>query len=220
MELAGKTALVTGSSRGIGRATALMLARAGARVFVTGLEPELTAETTSLIWQETSQEPLALVADLSQRDQVRRLGLAVLDCFDGQLDILINNAGMSITEPTQTVSEVTMDYQIAVNFTAPLLLSQMAYSGMAAHGGGRIVFLSSTGASAAHNQTTVYDAMKAGLEALTRCLAVEWGLQQILVNAIEPGHIVVDIEGRPAKPDDTRRAHWDAIPLGLSLIHI
>jgi NAD(P)-dependent dehydrogenase (short-subunit alcohol dehydrogenase family) len=214
MELAGKTALVTGSSRGIGRATALALARAGARVVVTGLEPELIAETVELLRRETSQEALALAADLSRREEVRRLAQATLDHFDGQLDILVNNAGMSIVEPTEAVGEATMDHQIGVNFVAPLMLSQLAAPAMAARGGGRIVFLSSTGATAAHSQTAIYDSMKAGLEALTRCLAVEWGPRQILVNAVEPGHIVVELEGLPAAPSGALRAHWEAIPVG------
>jgi NAD(P)-dependent dehydrogenase (short-subunit alcohol dehydrogenase family) len=84
---------------------------------------------------------------------------------------------------------------------------------MARHGGGRIVFISSTGAAAAHANTSVYDAMKAGLEGLTRCLAVELGPSGILVNAIEPGHIL-NGTNVPSDPTPARLAHWRAIPMG------
>lgn len=213
MELAGKHALITGASRGIGRATALALARAGARLFITGLEADLLAETAALVGVD-SPTPCILTADLSRREEVYRLGNAALSHFEGRLDILVNNAGMSIREATETVSPAHLDYQMEVNFVAPFLLSQIFAPSMAANGGGRIVFLSSTGATAAHADTAVYDAMKAALEALTRCLAVEWGGRQILVNAIEPGHIFVDLAGMPATPTPLQRATWNAIPLG------
>jgi NAD(P)-dependent dehydrogenase (short-subunit alcohol dehydrogenase family) len=213
MELAGKHALITGASRGIGRATALALARAGARLCITGLEADLLAETAALV-SAAGAVPFTLTADLSRREDVHRLGAAALSHFEGRLDILVNNAGMSIGEPTEVVSAAHLDYQMEVNFVAPFLLSQIAAPAMAANGGGRIVFLSSTGATAAHADTAVYDAMKAALEALTRCLAVEWGERQILVNAIEPGHIFVDLAGLPETPTPLQRATWNAIPLG------
>jgi NAD(P)-dependent dehydrogenase (short-subunit alcohol dehydrogenase family) len=212
MRLEGKTALVTGASGAIGRAIALALAREGAAVAVSGLEPDQTEATAQLLRQRGARA-LARPARLHERAETRALIDEVLSFFNGRLDILVNNAGMSYKEPLEAVSDDHFDYQVAVNFEAPFWLSQGAARAMKAHGGGRIIFTSSTGAVAAHANTSVYDAMKAGLEALTRSLAVELGPHGICVNAIEPGHVLNGADV-PSEPTPARLAHWENIPLG------
>lgn len=212
MLLTGKTALVTGSSGAIGRAIILALAREGAAVTVTGRDADLTHLTVAAV-QSIGGSAFAHVADLSRRSETRGLLDAALRHFDGRLDILVNNAGMSYKEPLADVTDEHFDHQVELNFAAPYFLSQGVAPVMRGHGGGRIVFVSSTGASAAHADASVYDAMKAGLEALTRCLAVELGPAGILVNAIQPGHIINDTDV-PAEPTPARVAHWRAIPVG------
>jgi 3-oxoacyl-[acyl-carrier protein] reductase len=211
MELCGKTALVTGSSGAIGKAIAAALVREGASVAITGHDPELVTATVAEL-QTVTPNVFAYPADLSRRNEVQALITSVLQRFGGRLDILVNNAGMSFKEPAIDITDEHLDYQIEVNFVAPFLLSQRAARAMSRTDDGRIVFVSSTGAVAAHPGTIVYDAMKAGLEALTRGLAVELGPQGISVNAVEPGHIINGTDV-PGDPTPERLAHWSAIPL-------
>jgi 3-oxoacyl-[acyl-carrier protein] reductase len=212
MLLTGMTALVTGSSGAIGRAIALALAREGAAVAVTGRDPDRTRGTVAEV-QAIGGSAFAHVADLGRRSETRRLLDDALEGFGGRLDILVNNAGMSYKEPLADVTDDHFDHQVELNFAAPYFLSQGVAPVMRAAGGGRIVFVSSTGASAAHANASVYDAMKAGLEALTRSLAVELGPDGILVNAVQPGHIINDTDV-PADPTPARVAHWRSIPVG------
>jgi 3-oxoacyl-[acyl-carrier protein] reductase len=212
MRLEGKTALVTGASGAIGRAIALALAREGAAVAVSGLEPDLT-EATAARLRQAGARVLARPARLHERADTRALLAEVLAFFDGRLDILVNNAGMSNLEPLAAVTDAGYDYQVEVNFGAHFWLSQGAAAAMQARGSGTIVFISSTGAMAAHAGTAVYDAMKAGLESLTRSLAVELGPHGIRVNAIEPGNVLNDTDV-PNDPTPENLAHWRSIPLG------
>lgn len=212
MRLAGKTALITGASGAIGRATALALAREGAAVAVSGLEPELT-EQTAVLLRERGATAFARPARLEDRADTRALLADVLAHFGGRLDIMVNNAGMSFVEPLAAVSDAHFDHQVAVNFSAAFWLSHGAAAAMRQHGGGCLLFTSSTGSVSAHPNTAVYDAMKAGLEALTRSLAVELGPYNIRVNAVEPGHILNGTDV-PSEPTLARLAHWGTIPLG------
>jgi NAD(P)-dependent dehydrogenase (short-subunit alcohol dehydrogenase family) len=212
MRLEGKTALVTGASGAIGRAIALALAREGAAVAVSGLEPDLT-EATAVQLRQAGARTLARPARLHERADTRALLAEVLAFFDGRLDILVNNAGMSNPEPLEAVTEASYDHQVEVNFGAHFWLSQGAATAMKAHAGGTIIFISSTGAAAAHIDTAVYDAMKAGLESLTRSLAIELGPHGIRVNAIEPGHVLNDTDV-PNAQTPANLAHWRSIPLG------
>ena len=210
MRLEGQMALVTGASGAIGRAIALALAREGAAVAVSGLEPDLTEATAEQLLQMGARV-LARPARLHERADTRAMLADVLSFFGGRLDILVNNAGMSAPEAFEAVTDASYDYQVEVNFGAHFWLSQGGATAMKARGGGTIVFISSTGAVAAHTNTAVYDSMKAGLEALTRCLAVELGPFGIRVNAIEPGHVLNDKAPKVDTPE--RLAHWQNIPL-------
>lgn len=212
MLLAGKAALVTGASGAIGGAIAHALAREGAAVAISGMEADLTQRRADEL-RQSGATVFAHSSQLSRRAETRALMEATLDFFGGRLDILVNNAGMSFKEALTDATDEHFDYQVEVNFASAFFLSQQAARAMIKHGGGRIVFISSTGAVAAHADTSVYDAMKAGLESLTRSLAVELGPHGIIVNAIEPGHILngTDVRGE-STPE--RLAHWSMIPLG------
>jgi NAD(P)-dependent dehydrogenase (short-subunit alcohol dehydrogenase family) len=209
--LQGKTALVTGASGNIGRTTALALAREGAAVAVSGLEPDLT-EATAAQLRALGARVLARPARLHLRSETRALLRDVLTFFDGRLDILVSNAGMSQPQPLAAVTDESYDYQVEVNFGAHFWLSQGAAAAMKPQRSGSLIYISSTGAIAAHVDTVVYDAMKAGLEALARGLAVELGPYGIRVNAVQPGNVVPSERLAAATPDD--RAHWQTIPLG------
>jgi NAD(P)-dependent dehydrogenase (short-subunit alcohol dehydrogenase family) len=212
MKLDGAIALVTGASGAIGRATALSLATEGAALAITGLEPDGLLATEDKA-RGLGVEVFSEAVDLAIRDSAKAFLQRALDHFSGRLDVAVLNAGMSYKEPVHEVNDARFDHQVEVNFSAPFWLARGAIAPMERAGGGAIIFVSSTGASAAHENSAVYDGSKAALEGLTRSLAVELGPSGIRVNSVQPGHI---LNGTDVLPDPTpeRLAHWRSIPLG------
>ncbi|KAA5610661.1 SDR family NAD(P)-dependent oxidoreductase [Rhodovastum atsumiense] len=206
--LAGRLAVVTGASRGIGRAIALQLAAAGAAVVVHYRRAE--AEARAVIDAIGAQGGIALgfAADLQDRGAVRdfypRLDAELQDRFgDTGFDILVNNAGIGggrlrIGE----VSEAAFDQVLDVNLRAPFFLIQGAIPRLRAHG--RIINISSMGTRAAFPEMASYAPAKAGLEALTRLLAVELGPRGITVNAVLPGATATDMNAAARDPARSR----------------
>jgi NAD(P)-dependent dehydrogenase (short-subunit alcohol dehydrogenase family) len=186
-ELTGRRGLVTGASGLLGRAIARRLAEEGASLVIAGRDERRLAETLAEIAPFGGRH-VAHTADLARRDEVTRLADATLDAFGGTIDLLVNNAGMSIVGPFLETTESAMTEQLEVDFVAPFVLAQHAARAMPA--GGSIIFISSTGATTAHGDRATYDAMKGALESLTRALAFELGRSGIRVNAIEPGFVV------------------------------
>lgn len=183
--LEGRTALVTGASRGIGAAVARALDSAGARVALAARDEA----ALSVVARDLDHEPLVLAADLRQREAptaVAEQALAVL----GRVDVLVNNAAAAVRlSIAETASEV-IDEMLAVNVRAPLLLIAALVPGMVAQGGGSIVNLSSVSALLGTPRRAAYAASKGALDAATRSLAIELGPSGIRVNSVAPG--VVD----------------------------
>lgn len=202
--LAGTTALVTGSTRGIGRAIAERLGREGARVIVSGRTEADVAATIDAL-RGVGREAAGFAADLSHPDEVHRLAKDVLAWAD-RLDILINNAGQSERGPFWNVSDAGWDYQLNLNVRAPFILAQHVARNMVERGvRGRIVNIGSIGGRSCHRDAAVYDAAKAALEALTRNLAYELAPHRISVNCVVPGSIG-DRPGAAMAADGWQRA--------------
>jgi 3-oxoacyl-[acyl-carrier protein] reductase len=209
--LAGRIALVTGSTRGIGRVVADRLAQEGASVVVHGRD-RADAERTAGEIAALGVESWAVAADLSRLDEMHRLATETLAAVP-RLDILVNNAGMSIRENFWDVSDERWDYQVNVNYRAPFVLAQHAARQMIERGiRGRIVNTSTIGAHRCHKDAAVYDSAKAAVEAMTRNMAYELGPHGIAVNCVIPGPIA----DRPGAPES--RAFWDQmvpyVPVG------
>lgn len=209
--LTGKTALVTGSTRGIGRVVAETLAREGADLIVTGREAT-DVERAAVELGELGSRVLGLPADLARHEEAHRLAAAALAAAP-QLDILVNNAGMSVREPFWEVSDARWEEQVNVNYRSPFILAQHAARHMRDRGiPGRIVNTSTIGAHRCHRDAAVYDSAKAAVEAMTRNMAWELGPDGITVNCVVPG----PIGDRPGATES--RALWDGIkpfvPLG------
>ena len=189
-KLSGKVALVTGASRGIGRAIALALAREGAFVLVHGRQP--SAEATAVVSEIESSggAAAAVFADLQGDDGPTTL-LQQTDALltqrrgDTGLDILVNNAGVIRRETIESVTHAEFDRTLGVNLRAPFFLIQQSLGRL--RDGGRIINISSMGARAAFPSMAAYAPAKAGIEALTRLLAVQLGPRGITVNAVSPG---------------------------------
>lgn len=184
--LAGKTAIVTGGGRGIGRATALALAAAGADVVVAARTQRQIEETTEAV-EALGRRSLAVQADVSDPYDVDQMVKTTLDVFE-EIDILVNNAG--IIRPIDWVVETDVDdwrYNIDVNLTSVFLCSRAVLPGMMARESGKIINVSTGSAVSVVPTWSAYAAAKAGVDHLTRVLAAEMRPYKIQVNAIYPG---------------------------------
>jgi NAD(P)-dependent dehydrogenase (short-subunit alcohol dehydrogenase family) len=188
--LAGKTALVTGASRGLGRAIALELARAGASVALgvrdPGAQGELIAELEAF-----GVEALPVRMDVTDLAESRAAIDSAVERF-GSVDILVNNAGGGVGGPALDVTEEDFDAVWGLNTRSTFFLSQHVARTMAAAGGGSIVNIASQAGLVALPGESSYCISKAAVIHLTRCLAVEWGELGIRVNAVAPTFIETD----------------------------
>lgn len=210
-EFRGQVAIVTGSSRRIGKGIAMRLAREGMKVVITSRTASTVEETTREL-REAGAEVLSVVADLGLPADVDRLFAETLGAF-GTVHLLVNNAADLRRDRLFRVSEALLDHQIAANIKGPYLCSQRAAEIMRDHGhAGNIVQISTVGALRAHWQGLPYDMTKGAIDALTRALALDLAEYGIRVNCIAPGPIV-----GVRLPRQGDKAGWDAIervPLG------
>ncbi len=186
-DLSGRTALVTGASRGLGRAIALALANAGADVAL-GLHDVSTAGTLPDEIGAMGRRALPVQMDMLDLGQISSAVDTVVDKF-GRLDILVNNAGVSPMDPAENVTEANFDLTLGVNVKGVFFASQAAGRAMIRQGFGRIISLSSQAGFVALPSESVYCMTKAAVAHLTKCLAVEWGQHGITVNAVAPTFI-------------------------------
>ncbi|MEU4447602.1 SDR family oxidoreductase [Actinosynnema sp. NPDC050801] len=206
MEFDGQVALVTGSTLGIGRETARLLALGGATVIVTGRDVARGAETVAMVEADGGRAKF-IAADMADLDSVRELAEAV-----GEVDVLVNNAGIFPFAPTVEQDVETFQRLFDVNVRAPFFLTAALLPRMAARGKGSVVNVSTSLTSFALPGGAVYAATKAALESLTRTWAVEFGGTGVRINAIAPG--ATDTEGALALNSDAVAAVGDQSPLG------
>jgi NAD(P)-dependent dehydrogenase (short-subunit alcohol dehydrogenase family) len=189
--LEGQRALVTGATSGIGRAVALALARDGAEVLVHGRDAARGAETVQEITAACGKASF-LAADLGDPVDVQRLAGNV-----GDVDILINNAGISAFGPTADFDVAAFDRMFASNVRAPFILVAALAPAMAARGHGSIVSLSSMAGGVGLAGGAAYGATKASLEAMTRAWAAEYSASGVRINAIAPGPVYTPTPSGP-----------------------
>jgi len=210
--LATKTALITGSSSGIGAGLAGHFAQAGANVIVNYRRNEEGARRTAEEVRKAEVEALIVQADVGIASEVERLFHEVDEHF-GRLDVLVNNAGITIKVPLLQATEEQFDQTIQTNLKSVFLCSQEAARRMRKSGGGAILNISSTHAAQTTYSFGVYAASKGALEAFTRSAAIEWGPYGIRVNALRVGFIQVERDSIP--PDDpTYELVCRRIPVG------
>jgi NAD(P)-dependent dehydrogenase (short-subunit alcohol dehydrogenase family) len=186
-DFSDQVALVTGAARGLGRATAVALAEAGADVAL-GLRDQSSGADVVEEVESRGQRALALQMDVTNLDQVfGAVDRTVREL--GRLDVLINNAGLGPENPAEDVGEEDFDLTVAVNLKGTFFASQAAGRAMIRQGGGRIVNLSSQAGFVALPGEAIYCMTKAGVAHLTKCLAIEWGRHGVNVNAVAPTFI-------------------------------
>jgi len=183
----GKTALVTGAARGIGRSCALALAEAGADIALGLRDSEQDSGVTEEI-RMLGREALPLQMDVSDTQQIREAVKKSIDFF-GKIDILVNNAGIAPSNLIEDYTETDFDLTVDVNLKGTYFTSQAVGRYMIRNKSGKIINLSSQAGYIALPSESVYCMTKAGIRHLTRCFAVEWANYNINVNAVAPTFI-------------------------------
>jgi 3-oxoacyl-[acyl-carrier protein] reductase len=191
-KLTGKVALVTGGSRGIGRAIAVSLAEAGAAVAVNYRERAKEAASVVEAIAKSGGRAMAAAADVSQSKAVADMVAAVAREL-GPVDVLVNNAGVGLVRSVDDLTEADFDLTIAVNLKSVFLCTQAVLPGMRARKWGRIVNISSGAARGAGGVGPHYNASKAGMEGMTRGYAARLVKEGITVNAVAPSLIETDM---------------------------
>jgi len=212
-QLNGKAALISGASRGIGRAVALRLAGEGAAIYLAadGTEGELE-EAAAECRRAGAPDAAWGVHDLAQRDEAEAMVRAAHRRM-GRIDILVNNAGIRVRKAFGEFSPEEFDRVLAVNLRAPFLASQAVVPIMLAQGGGHVIHMASQLGIVASRYGAVYNLTKAGLIQLTRSMALELSAKNIHVNAVCPGPIATEgfLAGR--NPGELEQRARD-VPMG------
>ena len=190
-DLKGRTALVTGSSRGLGRAIAEGMAKAGARIVVNGTDP---ARVETAVGELRAAGLAAEGAAFDVTDEV-----AIVKAFEGfdqagiEIDILVNNAGIQVRKPLVEFSSADWRKVIETNLTSAFIIGREAAKRMIPRKRGKIVNIASLASELARPTIAPYTAAKAGIKNLTKSMAVEWAVSGIQANAIGPGYMLTDM---------------------------
>jgi 2-deoxy-D-gluconate 3-dehydrogenase len=201
--LAGRRALITGASRGLGAAIAAAFAEAGADLVITGRDAA-GLEATHRLVEEQGRRCLSVVADLAAVEGVELAASRALEAC-GTVDILVNNAGIVVVEPLLEIGLEHWQQTLDVNLRAPLLLAQRLVPKMIEQRRGKVINISSVAGVLAPEGHGAYSASKAGLNLLTQAMAAEWGRFNIQANAVAPTVILTEmgtqVWGDPRKGD-------------------
>lgn len=211
MDFTGKTAIVTGGSRGIGRAVCLELAKGGANVVLCYAGNEAAAQETVRAVEALGAKALAVHCDVSDAAQAEGLAKTAVETF-GRVDILVNNAGITRDNLLMRMSEAEFDAVIAANLKGAFLCMKAVSRLMLKQRYGRIVNLSSVVGLRGNAGQVNYAASKAGVIGMTKSMAKELASRGITVNAVAPGFIETDMTA--AMTDAARTAAQSSIPMG------
>jgi 3-oxoacyl-[acyl-carrier protein] reductase len=211
MDFAGKTAVVTGGSRGLGRAICLELAKGGANVVLCYAGNEAAAGETVAACEALGAKALAVRCDVAQADEVKALMDAAVQAF-GRIDILVNNAGITRDGLLMMMKEADFDAVINANLKGTFLCMKAVSRLMMKQRYGRIVNLSSVVGLRGNAGQVNYAASKAGVIGMTKSLAKELASRGVTVNAVAPGFIDTDMTA--AMPQAAREATLASIPMG------
>src|SRR5580692_7342806 len=211
MQLTGQIALVTGGSRGIGRATALLFAAEGADIAFCHLDDDAKADETAAEIGALGRRAMHRSVDVADIAATKAFADHVATTF-GPVDILFNNAGMNIRKPFEAYTEAEFDRIIAVHLKGMFFMAQSVYPAMVARGRGCIINIASQRGLKGAVNSAPYSAAKAAIIGFTRSLSWEAAPKGVRVNAIAPGPIDTDLTATMT-PED-RRAFIAALPAG------
>jgi NAD(P)-dependent dehydrogenase (short-subunit alcohol dehydrogenase family) len=193
--LNGKVALVTGGSKGLGKAMARGLVEAGAEVVISSRHEDELRATLEEVLRGTDRRGRYVVADMSRRDDVNRLARTALEQM-GRVDILVNNAGTNIPQPIDQVRDEDWDRLLEINLSSVMALTRALVPQMRARRWGRVIHISSVMGFISKEGRNAYSATKSALFGLARASALELGKDGVTVNCIAPGAFVTDLPMR------------------------
>jgi len=191
-DLTGRCALVTGGSRGLGKAMAAIFARAGADVFLCSRNEAELAAAAADIRQSTGRRAEHLVADMTRRDDVRRLAETAVAQL-GKIDILVNNAGYNVPQPIDQIVDDDWDRLVELNLTSCMALTRLLVPGMKERRWGRVIHISSIMALASTSGRNAYSATKAALIGMAKASALDLGPYNVTVNCLAPGPFATEM---------------------------
>jgi NAD(P)-dependent dehydrogenase (short-subunit alcohol dehydrogenase family) len=203
-DLAGKVALVTGGSKGLGKAMARGLAEAGADIVISSRHEDELKSGLAEILEGTARKGRYFVVDMTKRDQVGRLAENAVGAF-GHVDILINNAGGNIPQPIDQIRDEDWDSIMELNLTSVMVLTRALVPQMKARKWGRIIHISSILAQVSNPGRSSYSATKAALIGMAHASALDLGPFGITVNCISPGPFLTDLPARILSPADKEK---------------
>ncbi len=197
-DLTGKTALITGSSQGLGLTLARGLGQAGARIVLNGRNKERLKGAVILLAQE-GLDARGCAFDVTNADEIGKK-VRFLEEENGPTDILVNNAGIQRRGPLETFEESTWREIVETNLTGVFLITKEVVRGMIARRAGKIINICSLQSELGRSTIAPYAASKGGVKMLTKAMAIEWGKYNIQVNGIGPGYFITEMT-RPLAED-------------------
>lgn len=213
VDLAGKTAIVTGGSRGIGRAVCFLLAAAGASIVISYNRRHEAANAIIKQLRAGGKQAVAVSGDLSHRENVERVFGRAREAF-GKIDIVIGNAGIWKKGPIDQLTDEEWQETVDVNLKSIFYTCQLSAREMKPRRSGRIVLISSTAGQRGEAQYSHYAATKGAIIAMTKSLAAELGPMNIRVNAVAPGWVDTEMSEAVLNDPGQRRLIESGIPLG------
>jgi NAD(P)-dependent dehydrogenase (short-subunit alcohol dehydrogenase family) len=208
MKLADKVAIITGGNSGIGKATAELFSREGARVCITGRNEKRCQEVVAEI-NNTGGQAIFVVADVRFADDCRKTVEATIEAF-GRVDILLNNAGVYFAETTVECSEEHWDLTVDVSLKGTFLMSKFALPSMIEQGSGVIINVSSGWGVQGGEKAVSYCAAKGGIVVMTKAMAIDHGAQGIRVNCLSPGDVKTPMLDADARSQGMTVAEYEA----------
>jgi NAD(P)-dependent dehydrogenase (short-subunit alcohol dehydrogenase family) len=210
--LTGRVALVTGGSKGLGKAMARGFAEAGAEVVISSRHDDELREAAAEIRHGLDTGVATIVADMTKREDVKMLAASATHAF-GKIDILVNNAGSNIPQPLDQIQDKDWDEILELNLTSCMALSRYLVPGMKDRRWGRIIYMSSIMGLSSYIERGAYSATKSALLGLCRATALDLGQFGITVNCIAPGPILTDLPSRVLS-EEVRSAVAERTALG------
>jgi NAD(P)-dependent dehydrogenase (short-subunit alcohol dehydrogenase family) len=191
-DLTGRSALITGGSRGIGKAIAMGFAQAGAELFLCSRKEDEIRAAADEIRSQTGVRVEYVAADMAKREDVRRLADLAVERL-GKVDIVVNNAGWNVPQPIDAIRDEDWDYLVELNLTSCMALTRVVAPGMKERRWGRVIHISSIMGLASTPGRNVYSATKAALIGMAKASALDLGPFGITVNCIAPGPIATEM---------------------------